>query len=279
MELEQNAAQFKKMGLNVAGVSYDSIQVLHTFAERKGIHFPLLSDPDSKIIRQLGILNEQIPANSPFFGIPNPGTYIVNAKGVIEAKYFEDDYKQRFTGADILVQRYGVMPESTRIEVEGKQLNAAATASNSLVRTGQRIALVLDLDLKPNMHVYAPGVQGYIPVEWKVKESDAWIVHPATYPPSENLFLKAINETVPVYKGHFRLTRDITIGPDAKIQPLLDVVDHFSVEGTFRYQACDDHMCYIPQELPVRWSFQYEKLDRERVPAELQRKARPGSSQ
>jgi hypothetical protein len=87
--------------------------------------------------------------------------------------------------------------------------------------------------------------------------------------------LAAIDETVPVYQGRFRLTRDITIGANAKLPPLLDSSGKFTVEGTLRYQACDDQICYVPQELPVRWTFQYEEFDRQRVPAELQRKA-PG---
>ncbi len=272
MELEQNAKEFEKLGLKVAGLSYDSSAILKNFADRKSIHFPLLSDPDSKVIRELGILNEELPKTSPVFGIPYPGTYILDHNGAVVAKYFEDDYKQRFTAADILVQRFGVTPESRKTEVRGKQLDATASASTSIVRTGQRIALILDLQLKPNMHVYAPGVEGYIPIDWKIKEGEVATTHDVTYPKPEILFLKAINEKVPVFKGHIRLTRDITIGPDAKVKPALDADGQFVVEGTLRYQACDDRACYIPQELPVKWTFLYEGYDRQRVPEELQRK-------
>lgn len=265
MELEQNAGQFQKIGLNVVGISYDSPEALHAFAERKNIHFPLLSDTDSKIIRSVGILNEETPKNTPFFGIPYPGTFIVDNKGVIAGKYFEDDYKQRYTAADILVQRFGLVPESSRNEVQGKQLTAVTSASNSLVRVGQRIALVIDIELKPKMHVYAPGVEGYIPIDWKMKDSDVAAAHPVNYPASQKLHLPAINETVPVYQGHLRLARDITIGAH--------VSGEITVEGTLRYQACDDRQCFIPQDLPLKWTFQTEGMDRQRVPAELQRKA------
>jgi hypothetical protein len=274
VELQQNIGEFQKLGLGVAGLSYDTEAILHNFAERKGIHFPLLSDPDSKVIRQLGILNEEVPKDSPVFGIPYPGTYILDAKGVIVAKYFEDDYRQRYTAADILVQRFGVLPESRKTEIIGKQLTAIASASNSIVATGQRIALILDLTLKPGMHVYAPGVDGYIPIEWKMNDSDVWTTHDVAYPKPEILFLKAIDEKVPVYKDQLRLTRDITIGPDAKIKPVLDAEGKFVVEGTLRYQACDDRLCYIPQVLMLTWSFQYEGFDRQRVPQDLQRKPR-----
>ena len=272
MELEQNTKEFAKLGLAVIGLSYDSAAVLKNFADRKGIHFPLLSDPDSKVIQELGILNQEVPKTNAFHGIPYPGTYVLDAKGAVLAKYFEDDFKQRYTAADLLVQRYGVVPETRRSQVEGKQLTAVTSASNGIVRPGQRIALVLDLELKPGMHVYAPGVQGYIPIEWKIKESDVAASHEATFPKADILFLKAIDEKVPVFQGKVRLKRDITLGPDAKLKAAADANAQFTVEGTLRYQACDDQKCYIPQELPLKWTFTYEGFDRTRVPAELQRK-------
>jgi len=124
------------------------------------------------------------------------------------------------------------------------------------------------------MHVYAPGVESYIPIEWKLKDSPAFVAHDVTMPPSKMLHLPAIDETVPVYEGSFRIVRDITIAAEPKVKPVVDSWGQFTVEGTLRYQACDDRMCYVPQELPVKWTFQLEGHDRERVPAELQRKAR-----
>jgi hypothetical protein len=275
VELEQNKDEFRRLGMGLAAISYDSTAVLHNFAQRRGIHFPLLSDVDSKVIRSLGILNETVPASDAFFGIPHPGSFVLDAKGVIVAKYFEEDYRQRYTSADILTHQFGVVPSSGQKEVEGKQLKLKATASNSIVAPSQRVALTLDLELKPGMHVYAPGVEGYIPIDWTIKESDAAAAHEVSFPVSQKLHLAAIDETVPVYQGHFRLTRDITIGANAKLQTLLDSSGKFTVEGTLRYQACDDQICYVPQELPIRWTFQYEEFDRQRVPVELQRKA-PG---
>lgn len=272
MELEQNRDEFRKRGLGVAAVSYDSVAILHSFAERRGIHFPLLSDPDSKVIRELGILNETVPKDNAFFGIPYPGSFVLDARGVITAKYFEDDYRERYTSADILTHQFGAEPGASKSEVEGRQLKLTATASNSIVAAGQRVSLALDIELRPNMHVYAPGVEGYIPIEWTMKQSDASMAHDVAYPASVKLHLAAIDETVPVYRDHFRLKRDITIAQDAKVRPLLDSSGKFTIEGTLRYQACDDRVCYIPQELPIKWTFQYAEFDRQRVPAELRRK-------
>lgn len=272
MELEQNQDEFRKLGLGIAAVSYDSPEVLQNFAHRRGIHFPLLSDAESKIIRQLGILNETVPADSPFHGIPHPGSFVLDAHGVIVAKYFEEDYRERDTSADILMHQFGVIPAAARSDVAGRQLTIHASATNSIVAAGQKVALVLDIDLNPGMHVYAPGVEGYIPIEWKMKDTSATSAHEAVYPPSEKLHLKAIDETVPVYRSHLRLTRDITIGQEAKLKPLLDASGKFVIEGSLRYQACDDQVCYVPQELPIQWTFRYAEFDRQRVPEELQRK-------
>ena len=50
MELEQNLSGIRKQGLGLAAISYDSPEVLKNFAGRMHISFPLLSDPESKII-------------------------------------------------------------------------------------------------------------------------------------------------------------------------------------------------------------------------------------
>jgi hypothetical protein len=181
----------------------------------------------------------------------HPGWYVLDARGVIRSKYLDD--QARYTPAAILVHKFGWTPTEPGIEVEGKQLNATTGASNATVAPGERVALILDVDLQPNMHVYAPGVGGgYISIDWKMQDSEAAAVHPAIFPRAEKLYLKAIDETVPAYRNHIRLTRDITIGRPA------DGSGKFTVPGSLRYQACDDRVCYIPQTLQVAWTFQYE---------------------
>lgn len=66
----------------------------------------------------------------------------------------------------------------------------------------------------------------------------------------------------------------MTIARDAAVRPLLDAEGKLTIEGTLKYQACDDKVCYPPETIPVRWTLQPEALDRERAPGELQRKPR-----
>lgn len=250
--------------MGLAAISYDSPAILKSFAARKQITFPLLSDPESKIIRAYNLLNETAP-KGPFYGIPHPGTFIVNPQGIVVAKYFEDDYTQRFTASDILVKQFGAAAQGAHSTIQAKHLRLSSSASVEVVHSGQRIVLALDIEFKPGVHVYAPGVQGYIPIDLAIAESAVLKAHPAVYPQAKTLHLKAIDETVPVYTGELRVLREVTIG---KAAPAGDLV----IEGTFRYQACDDVKCYIPESVPLKWTLRVEPHDRQRAPTEIQHK-------
>lgn len=274
MELEHDLPRIQAQGFGLAAISYDSVAILKDFAGRRGITFPLLSDPQSKIIQSFGILNESAPKNTPFAGIPYPGTYLVDGRGVVISKYFVDDFRERDTAAEILVKQFGIRTEEARSTAETRYFQIATSSSNELVHQGQHISLVVDLDLKPRMHVYAPGVQGgYIPIDWKLADSTGFKASPAGYPKPQVLHLDAIKETVPVYLGRIRLVRDIVIGTDAQVKPLLDSAGELQVEGSLRYQVCDDRECYLPATQSLKWVLKFEPLDRQRVPPDLQRKA------
>lgn len=274
MELGQQQKAFQQKGMTVASLSYDSEALLRDFAERKGLHYSMLSDPESRVIRAFGILNDNFPPDHPWYGVPFPGTYVIDEQGIVKAKYFEEDHRERYTAANILVREFGE-GGSARTTVETKHLKLSYTASDSDLRPGGRTALVLDIELEPRMHVYAPGVGGgYIPIDCSMPESKAWLAQPVGYPSSRKLHLPAINETVPVYQGHLRLLRDLTIGQNAELASLLGPDRTITVEGRFRYQACDDKECYPLQNIPLKWTFRIESLDSQRAPAEMQRKAK-----
>jgi hypothetical protein len=169
VELQQNLDAIRKPGLGVAAISYDSVRALKSFADRQHIKDRLRSDPDSKIIRAFDILNETTKTGTLTYGIPYPGAYIVDAQGEVVFKYFEDDYKDRVSTADILARQFRAAVSAAQNVSDTKHLKLTTAASNDLARPGLRIALSLEIELKPGMHVYAPGVQGYIPIDWQLE--------------------------------------------------------------------------------------------------------------
>jgi DsbC/DsbD-like thiol-disulfide interchange protein len=134
--------------------------------------------------------------------------------------------------------------------VNGHQAQVTTSSSRTIVHAGQRITLTVEVELRPGMHVYAPGAEGYLPLTWTLDDSPAYKAHDVELPAARKLYLQAIDETVPVYEGRFRLTRDVTIGSTPAGQ--------LTINGAFRYQACDDQMCYKPEKLPLQWTLTVE---------------------
>jgi hypothetical protein len=44
------------------------------------------------------------------------------------------------------------------------------------------------------------------------------------------------------------------------------------IQGEFRYQACDDKLCFLPESIPVKWEVQVKPLDRQRAPEAIRHK-------
>ncbi len=272
MQLEQKRADFARQGYNVATISYDSVDVLNAFASRTGVSYPMLSDPDSKIIRDFGILNESMP-KGPFYGVPHPGVYIIDAKGVVRKKFFEDNYRERYTASSML---FRTAPQALRdgwTEIETRHLKLRYRASDTSVNGGMTVTLALEIALKPKMHVYAPSVAGsYIPVQWTVHDKPAWKALDPEWPAARTLHLKAINETLPVFEKTFAVTRDLTFAQQKELFAAAGESKQIAVSTTFRYQACDDRECHPPVNVPIEFRFTAQSHDSTRVAEPLRRK-------
>lgn len=273
--MDRNLETLRKQGLGLAAVSYDSEAALKDFSSRKKIRFPLLSDVDSKVIRDFGLLNESVAKNTLFFGIPYPVTYIVDRKGKVKSKYFEEDYRQRQTLAGLLAKDYGVLPAASPADVQARHVKLHTASSTETVSGGQRILLSVTVEMPKGYHVYAPGTEGYLPLSWTLNPSAGWKEHEVIFPKPRILFLKAINEKVPVYEGKAMLARDVTIGDDRSLKPLLAQDGTLTIEGAVRYQACSERICFPPEIVPVKWTLKRVEHDLQRVPPALQRKATP----
>jgi len=92
-QLQEHADEFKKAGIQLVGISYDSPEILKNLHLRKELSFPLLSDKDSEVITKYGVLNKETRPGR-FYGIPHPTTILLDKKGVVQARLFVDTYKR-----------------------------------------------------------------------------------------------------------------------------------------------------------------------------------------
>lgn len=95
IEINGGLAEIEKRGYRVAGVSYDETSIGAAFVEKRGIAFPLLSDPKSEIIDRYGLRDPQYAPGHRAYGVPLPIILILDSRGVVKAKLYEASYTKR----------------------------------------------------------------------------------------------------------------------------------------------------------------------------------------
>ena len=136
-------------------------------------------------------------------------------------------------------------PGGEEKKTETKHLTLATSSTAPVVAAGKRVSLLVDVTPKPEMHVYAPGQDGYIAISLTLEPNPAFTAGKAKYPSGEKIFMEALKETQIVYAKPFRIAQDVT---------LKGMPGPLTIKGTVRYQACDDTICYLPTNVPVQWT-------------------------
>ena len=74
--------QFREKGAVILGVSRDSVASHKKFEEAHGLPFPLLSDPDLKVIQAYDVWKEKMRYGKPGMGVVR-STYLIDENGII----------------------------------------------------------------------------------------------------------------------------------------------------------------------------------------------------
>ena len=242
-------------------MSYDSVETLKKFADAHGITFPMLSDEGSKTITAWGILNRDATGRTA--GIPYPGTFVLDPKNRIVSRAFEQAYTERDTAANILARLTppAPAPKGTN-EVAGKYLMVRTGQSDAIAAPGHRILLTLDVIPDSKIHVYAPGQQGYIPVDLLLDPSPNIKAAPAVYPLSKAFVFGPDKEKVEVYGAPFRVSQDVTLTLTPAMRQMATTKGTLTISGTFEYQACNERVCFPPETLKLSWTVALTPIER-----------------
>ena len=291
MELQDQLETLKEQGLGVAAISYDSVEVLSDFAQRRGITFPLLADDDSSVITEFGILNtvaaegvgdnaddpdvqadvakyvSAFGANPMIVGTPYPGTFMIDGDGKVTSRFFEEFYRERNTTTNVMLKLGMGLSPIAAVEGETAHLKFTAYPSNTSVTVGTRFSLALDVTPGPKMHVYAPGAEekGYKVIGFNLDQPEIARIEPVSYPESEIYYFEPLDEHVPVYQEKFTLLQEVVMNGDARAEEVMSTMDALTLTGTLDYQACDDAICFLPQSIPVSFTVDLEMPDRQRA--------------
>lgn len=82
-EFRDRIPQYQALGIEVFGLSPDSIESHKQFAEKFQLNFPLLADEDRKLIEALGVWGEREWDGKKFMGVFRT-TILVDAQGRVE---------------------------------------------------------------------------------------------------------------------------------------------------------------------------------------------------
>lgn len=228
--------------------------MLRTFAEKQEIPYPLLSDIDSEVIAQFGILNTEVSRDDAMlYGIPFPGSYVVDENGIVVAKFFHDTYKRRDSPELLLDAALGEVqladdePTETR-SGDGIRVTTAIHGGKASIRQGMRRHVVVRFDMDEGLHIYGePVPEGMIPTTISVSGPPGLVVEAPILPPTTQLRLESLGLELPVWSG--RVDLQVPFYPNgvlaSETRPL--DADEITLEVTVRYQACDDEACLLPK--------------------------------
>ena len=239
MELQGNLVTLQKHKIQPYAISYDSVETLHEFANEHGILYPLLSDADSEVIRSFGIFNDLVPEGHRWYGVPFPGTFMVDENGLVVEKSFYANHGVRDSVANMLQERFEATPAGRpKHIIETDDLKASAYVSSATIRRGQIQTVSIEVEMKEGRHIYAPTVKGgYTPSSVAFENVKNVQIDEPSYPkPTKK---KLVGKNVPVFEDKFIIKTSIRNQHR----------DDFTIHATFDYQACDENECYMPQQL------------------------------
>jgi peroxiredoxin len=95
VELQRHQAEFAARSIRVVGISVDPVEKSRDLAKDLGLGFPLLSDPEMKVIRAYGVADE---SND----IAWPAEFLLDAGGRIRWRVTAISVGTRPSAADVL---------------------------------------------------------------------------------------------------------------------------------------------------------------------------------
>ena len=249
---------YRAAGVRLYALSYDEHDALADYAEAHGTTFTLLSDPDSEVITSFGILNTLIPPDDhPWYGLPFPGSYVIDADGIVVAKFFEHNFAIRPGPEQLLAAALGQEFEvpapadddaadrvSVDVAIEGDRLPMGVTRQ-----------IVATFRVPEGQHLYSePVPDGLVAAAIELDDNDGILSYEPVMPPTSPHTLSGSGDTLAVYEGDVVLR--LPVAQNARNMQKDDDGRFVTISGQVRWQACDDVECFLPESMP--FSFRVE---------------------
>ena len=245
--------KFEANGIKLYALSYDDQETLEEFGSHHQIPYTLLSDIDSAVIKQFGLLNTEVSKSDAFlYGIPFPGVYVCDENGVVVSKLFHDSYKKRESPETLIDAAMGnIVIDEDAPQASANEGDVVITASvrggNASLRQGIIRQLVIRFQLPEGLHIYGdPVPEGLTATVISVTGPEGLQVMPAQFPASNALRLESLDVELQVWSGQVDVVIPIYATGElaSECRPLDAASTSLSID--IHYQACDDTTCLLP---------------------------------
>lgn len=125
----------------IFAICREPVEVTARFAAQNSITFPILSDPGGQLIRRVGILNAEVAPDDPVYGIPYPGSYLVDELGMVFEKRFHADFHVREPMGSLLLY-FQLKEYSEHLEQKVEERSAQLVEAARLATLGKLIAAI-----------------------------------------------------------------------------------------------------------------------------------------
>ena len=239
-------------------MSYDSPEQLRAFADEHGVTYDLLSDVDSAVIREFGILNTLVSPDDPeqaagrsFYGVPFPGVYVTDGNGVVTEKFFHRHYATRESAGTIRDSALGEIlarHEAPAVELGTDQVKISAFLSDAAMQFETQSTVHVRFELADGLHMYGrPLPDGYIASEATIPDTPGLRTGPAQYPPTHPREFPQLGVTLNVYEGIVDVAIPVTPNAEVFHRSNPDRPDVVEVPVSVLYQVCSETICYTPR--------------------------------
>ena len=267
VQLQQVAHELEANGLSLFAISNDPVEILDEFATEHAITYPLLSDADSAVIRSFGIMNQLIGPDEGrsmrWHGIAYPGTYFLDADGIVTDKDFHQHHARRSSGATVLARALG-----RPVELAG-DVSADAADDEVVVRAGLSdpalqleviTTLAVDVEIPDGLHAYAQGAPSqFTPLAVEVGGKGLRVGTPR-WPEPESIDMTELGLTVPVLSGTVRIEFPVTATSEV-VRLGHDIIDDsLDIDVHVVAQLCDEVACGLPRPLSLTLTAPLERL-------------------
>ncbi len=233
--------------------------MLRDFAAKHDIQYPLLSDEGSVVIKQLGLLNEHLAQQSAHygltpgdhhFGIPYPGSFVLDTGGVVIDKRFEQSYRVRPQAADLLESAFGAEISEAAISdrANNDEIGVTAWMNGAAYRPWQQLRVQFGIQIGDGLHIYGkPVPDGFYALEIEPESIEGLETAELELPDPHPYKVEGIDEQFMAYEGEVRGSLPVYINRNA---------GDLTLNLTVSYQACTDSECFPPSSLRLRLPIQ-----------------------